>query len=103
MPTFVDYLRAGVTISMVAAIDYTASNRAITDPSSLHSLQGVNQYKQALYSVGKVLEPYDADKSFPVYGFGGIPRFMGGNGVEHCFALSGNPAAPQIFGVEAIV
>jgi hypothetical protein len=27
--------------------------------------------------VGGVLEPYDYDKKFPVFGFGGIPRFSG--------------------------
>lgn len=31
-PTMVDYLRAGWTISMTAAIDYTASNGAMTNP-----------------------------------------------------------------------
>jgi len=37
-PTFVDYLRAGWAISLVAAIDYTASNGNPSDRSSLHFL-----------------------------------------------------------------
>lgn len=74
-PSFVDYLRSGWAISMVAAIDYTASNGEPSSPQSLHYLgAGMNQYEQALLSVGKIVEPYDADRAFPVFGFGGIPR-----------------------------
>jgi Copine len=36
-----------------------------------------NQYESALTNVGLVVEPYDSDRSFPVFGFGGIPRHMG--------------------------
>jgi copine 5/8/9 len=54
-------------------------------------------------SVGMVVQPYDADQSFPVFGFGGIPRHMGINSVSHCFALNGNAANPEIVGVPNIV
>lgn len=53
--------------------------------------------------VGSIVEPYDADRSFPVFGFGGIPRHMGLNQVNHCFPLNGNPQAPEIFGIANIV
>ncbi len=103
-PSLVDYLRAGWQISMVAAIDYTASNGNPSSPSSLHFQgAGVNQYESALYNVGKIVEPYDLDKAFPVFGFGGIPRHMGLNAVSHCFALNGNAGNPQIVGIENIV
>lgn len=29
-----------------------------------------NSYQQAIQAVGNVLEPYDTDKLYPVYGFG---------------------------------
>ena len=29
-----------------------------------------NTYQQAIQAVGNVLEPYDTDKLYPVYGFG---------------------------------
>jgi len=44
------------------------------------------------------VEPYDDDKSFPFFGFGGIPRHMGINGVNHCFPINGNPGNPEIPG-----
>ena len=65
---------------------------------------GPNQYEQALTNVGCIIEPYDLDRSFPVFGFGGIPRHMGINGVSHCFAMNGNAGNPEIAGgVQAIV
>jgi hypothetical protein len=36
VPTFLDYLRAGWTISFSTAIDYTSSNGLYTNPTSLH-------------------------------------------------------------------
>jgi len=46
-----------------------------------------------------VVEPYDFDKNFPVFGFGGIPRHMGLNQVSHCFALNGQAQTPEIHGI----
>ena len=102
-PSFVDYLRSGWQVSLTVAIDYTASNGEIRDPNSLHALGPNNQYESAIYNVGKVVEPYDATRMFPVFGFGGIPRHMGINGVNHCFAVNANMANPQIPGIENIV
>lgn len=45
---------------------------------------------------------YDNDRSFPVYGFGGIPKFMGVYNVSHCFPLNGNLANAEVFGAEGI-
>ena len=53
--------------------------------------------------VGGIVEPYDLDRSFPVFGFGGIPRHMGINAVNHCFPINGNTQSPEIFGIEQIV
>ncbi|MFM7854574.1 MAG: hypothetical protein ACKO96_22275 [Flammeovirgaceae bacterium] len=35
-----------------------------------------NQYEAAITHVGGVLENYDYDRNFPVYGFGGVPFHM---------------------------
>jgi len=39
---FVDYLRSGWQISLSVAIDFTASNGQVSDPTSLHSLNDKN-------------------------------------------------------------
>jgi hypothetical protein len=49
-----------------------------------------NQYEAAIVQVGSILEPYDADRNFPTFGFGGIPTYMGTNATLHCFPLNGN-------------
>ena len=54
-------------------------------------------------NVGSIVEPYDYDKMFPVFGFGGIPRHMNNNNVSHCFAMNGNAANPNIAGVQGIL
>ena len=102
-PTFVDYLRSGWSVSLVAAIDYTASNGNPSSPASLHFMGANNQYESALLNVGSIVEPYDNDRSFPVFGFGGIPRHLGINSVNHCFAMNGNAGNPEITGIEGIV
>ena len=62
-----------------------------------------NQYEAAISNIGNVVEPYDADRSFPVFGFGGIPRHMGQNSTNHCFAMNGNPTQPDIVGIQNIL
>lgn len=41
-PNFADYLRAGWQLSLSIAIDFTASNGQVKDPTSLHSLNDNN-------------------------------------------------------------
>ena len=102
-PSMVDYLRCGWHISVCAAIDYTGSNGPYTDPSSLHFMGPSNQYEAALWNVGSVLKPYDSDRSFPLYGFGGIPRHMGQMGVSHFFPVNGNVSNPEVFGIQGMI
>lgn len=94
-PSFTDYLRSGWFINMVAAIDFTASNGELSEPSSLHRQSPqpgfYNDYEKAILSVGTILEPYAYQSKFSVFGFGGVPRFAGQNSVSHCFNLNGTP------------
>ena len=47
------------------------------------------------------MEEYDFDKRFPVWGFGGIPRFTGATGVSHCFPLT--PDGSEVMGTRGIL
>ncbi len=105
-PSFIDYLRSGWTISLSAAIDFTASNGEAHDPRSLHYNGGfasgqLNAYEAAILQVGQIVEEYDFDKRFPVWGFGGIPRFMGATAVSHCFPLT--PDGSEVVGTRGIL
>ena len=59
-------------------------------------------YEQAIFQVGNILEPYDHNKQFPVFGFGAKTRFMGWNDVSHCFHLNGKED-PEVQGVSGIL
>lgn len=55
--------------------------------------------------MGVILEPYDPDKLFPVFGFGGIPKYIPEmfEDVQHCFPLNGNLLDPHINGLGGIL
>lgn len=89
-----EFMQGGWTFNMNVAIDYTASNGEISSPNSLHYINphnrdSMNQYESAIVSVGSILENFDHDKLFPVFGFGGIPWYNRAGGVSHCFNLTG--------------
>ena len=52
-PTIIDYIRSGWIISLCVAIDFTASNKRMTDPKSLHYIDPdnpdkLNKYEEAI-------------------------------------------------------
>jgi len=111
----VDYLRGGTQIALMVGIDFTASNGTPTSSSSLHyfdknSKDTLNQYQQAILSIGEVLLNYDSDKlvgfshQIPVYGFGAELSFpnMKKGVLSHFFPCSGDFANPAGHGVEGI-
>jgi hypothetical protein len=50
-----------------------------------------------------VVEPYDNDKKYPVFGFGGIATHMGETTVNHCFPLTGSWDNLEIHKFDGIV
>ncbi|KAL4434860.1 hypothetical protein ABPG74_021199 [Tetrahymena malaccensis] len=106
-PTFLQYIRGNTQLNLMVAVDFTASNGAVSTPESLHYMnpQVMNQYQQAIYSVGEILLDYDFDKKVPCFGFGGVPRYPNYTfpNVQHCFPLSGQPNNIEAFGLGEIL
>ncbi|KAG5190400.1 Copine-domain-containing protein [Tribonema minus] len=103
-PSFFDYIAGGCSLNFVVAIDYTASNGPVNDPTSLHYQHPSGQlteYAQAIQGVGQVLAYYDSDQLYPVYGFGGCPP--GEAVANHCFAVTGNEADPCVQGIAGVL
>mmetsp|Transcript_12871 Transcript_12871/g.21390 ORF Transcript_12871/g.21390 Transcript_12871/m.21390 type:complete len:544 (-) Transcript_12871:514-2145(-) len=105
-PTFSDFIAGGMDVSLVVAVDFTASNGDPAAPSSLHycdPLGHANTYQQAITAVGSVLEPYDTDKMYPVYGFGAKLRGPDGKygPAQHCFPVYGGGL--EVKGVDGIL
>ena len=90
---------------MTLAVDFTGSNGDPTDSNSLHSMNGMNQYRSSLWTVGEILLAYDYDKLVPSYGFGAklrYPRLNSENQTIHCFPMSGDPDDTSALGIEGI-
>ena len=68
--SIVHQLNNGLNISAVVAIDFTGSNGDPREPHSLHYLNGTNAYRKALLSILAIIDQYDKDGSYPVFGFG---------------------------------
>ncbi|XP_071410323.1 copine-3 isoform X2 [Pithys albifrons albifrons] len=101
--TFLDYIMGGCQLNFTVGIDFTGSNGDPRSPDSLHYLSpsGVNEYLTAIWSVGMVIQDYDADKMFPAFGFGAQipPSFQ----VSHEFPINFNPSNPFCSGIQGIV
>ena len=84
---FIDYLRAGINIKVLIAVDYTSSNLPHTNPNSYHyiSQSTTNPYESSIINVARVTDAYNKHKSIELYGFGGIPK--GETQISHCFKL----------------
>ncbi|KAJ1552304.1 Copine-1, partial [Nowakowskiella sp. JEL0078] len=102
IPTFLDYINGGVDIDIAVSIDFTGSNGDPSDINSFHYMnpeRWANDYQKAIYSIGSIIEGYDSDKQFAVFGFGAA---FNTSQVSHCFALNGNEAQPYVFEVDGI-
>mmetsp|Transcript_4449 Transcript_4449/g.10336 ORF Transcript_4449/g.10336 Transcript_4449/m.10336 type:complete len:774 (-) Transcript_4449:62-2383(-) len=102
--SFLDYILGGLEIALVVGIDFTRSNGDPVDPESLHYFndEDPNEYAMAVKSVGEILQHYDTDKRYPVYGFGAkIPPSH--TCTSHCFALTGNFFDPEVNEIQGII
>lgn len=74
IPTFADYLRSGIQIKPIVAIDFSSLNQKPNDWGSLHLLsknpKGMNQYQKCISSVGKVMTKYVKDNKFSIFWYG---------------------------------
>lgn len=91
--SFIDYLHSGLQISFSVAIDFTQNHIFTEDQAS-------DDYEDAIWEIGSILEAYDSDRNFPVYGFGGIPP---GESLNQCFPLTGDPSSPYVNGAKGIL
>ncbi len=100
IPTFLSYIREGTEIEFCTAIDFTGSNGDPNMASSLHhhSTDRPNQYQLAIRAVGPVLEGYDSNQEFPLFGFGAQKY---GN-VYHSFSMNGDETNPCVHGLAGI-
>ncbi|KAI3893111.1 hypothetical protein MKX03_015681 [Papaver bracteatum] len=100
--TFSDYVES-LKLEFIVAVDFTTSNGTPCLPTSLHysnPSHQLNAYQQAISKVGEAIKPFDFDKRFSAWGFGGKPT---GGVVSHCFNLNGSPWETEVDGVDGIL
>ena len=106
--TFIDYLQGGVDMSLMVAIDFTASNGHPADIKSLHCIQDpqtgnpvISQYQHAIRVIGNIVSIYDSDQMYPVWGFGlNVPERA--PQVLHDFNLNFNKENAEVHGIHGI-
>lgn len=102
-PTLVQFLKGGLDINLNVAIDFTQSNGHPSERTSLHRISNPgdpeNDYQKAIRAVGGVVEAYDHEKKFAVYGFGA--RLGGSRDVQHCFPVYGGDSI--VIGVDGVL
>ncbi|MCL7035705.1 hypothetical protein MKW94_002201, partial [Papaver nudicaule] len=72
-------------------------------PTSLHykdPSHHLNAYQQAISKVGEVIKPFDFDKRFSAWGFGGK---VTGDVVSHRFNLNESAGETEVDGVDGIL
>lgn len=101
--SMIDYLRGGLQINLMVAIDFTGSNGDPRQPGTNHYGAGQypNNYIQAIQSVGSIVIEYDSDKLIPSFGFGA--KDYPSTPVSHCFPLTGNPATESVYGIPGVL
>ena len=104
--SFLDYIQNGTMLNFAVAIDFTGSNGHPSKKDSLHYIgtqaapsKTYTAYENAISGIGSVLEYYDQDRLFPVYGFGA--KINKGD-VSHNFNVTFNEN-PNVFGVQGIL
>lgn len=95
---FLEFLKANLNISVIACVDFTASNIHTQNKISLHHLSpnSLNLYQQAIYSVCDVLGKYDADNLIPIYGFGANIQEPGFGYLEEVETMNGKKYEPRV-------
>jgi hypothetical protein len=99
--TFLDFVHGGLELEFTVAVDFTASNGAVTVPSSLHfcNPHSRNEYQMAISAVLEICQAYNKTKNFSAYGFGAqIPPTYA---VSHLFPLNLN--TPEVHGIEGVM
>eukprot|EP01080_Neovahlkampfia_damariscottae_P005672 gene5672-9493_t len=97
---FFDYLRSGMEISLMVAIDFSYGKNGTTQnkfhsPLDEEDTDFKDDFEESIKVIGSILDRYDSDHKYPVYGFG----------VKDCdwFACNGNNQAPEVSGVDEIL
>ena len=103
--TFLDYIFGGCEVNLHLNIDFTESNT--WKGNNYHwyrpNYHNENEYQKTIRAIGSILEMYDDDQLFPLYGYGAKLPSTDDRFYSDCFALNGDMIKPEVVGVEGIL
>uniref|UniRef100_F1KU93 Nicotinic receptor-associated protein 1 n=1 Tax=Ascaris suum TaxID=6253 RepID=F1KU93_ASCSU len=101
--SFLEFIAGGTQLDFSVAVDMTASNGCVTEPSSLHFIGGSrpNEYHLAIRAVADICQHYNNSKTFDAMGFGA--KIPPQNFVNHCFPLNIGNNSFAVFGVAGLL
>ncbi|KAK3612054.1 hypothetical protein CHS0354_021738 [Potamilus streckersoni] len=101
-PSFLDYIQGGTEIKFAAAIDFTDSNGDPYLPTSLHynHPHQSSWYVKVIRAIGEIIQDYDTEKLFPVFGFGAM---LPDGTVSHEFPCNFSPNNPCCQGIRGML
>ena len=101
--SFIDYIKEGLQLNLSIGIDFTSSNKSIEELDSYHYIgkENLNYYEIIIKKCGDIIENYNKNQLFSIYGFGG--KLPGEKIVNQCFALNGNNEKPEIKSIENVL
>ncbi|KAF1755625.1 hypothetical protein GCK72_012075 [Caenorhabditis remanei] len=102
-PTFLDFISGGTQLDFAVAVDFTASNGAPKNSSSLHYMAAdrPNQYELALRSVLSICQHYNSSKTFEAFGFGAKLPYQ--SSVSAIFPLDLQRGTSQVIGINGVM
>jgi len=110
VPTMIDYISGGCEITLQVAVDFTASNGAVSQPGTLHHRDRIthklNDYQAAIQQIGSILQDYSLTKEFRMYGFGAAmfgPSGAAGGKIKHEFFPMGSNSNGVVVGVDGLL
>uniref|UniRef100_A0A6U1QQM2 C2 domain-containing protein n=1 Tax=Cyclophora tenuis TaxID=216820 RepID=A0A6U1QQM2_CYCTE len=95
--TMLDYITGGCQLSLMVAVDFTLSNGRPSNSMSLHRQDPTkwNDYQRAISKIGVILQEYDTDKLFPIWGFGAKINSV----AQPCFPLMQH----EVYGAQGLL
>ncbi len=101
--SFIEYIKEGLQLNLLIGIDFTSSNKSPKEIDSYHYIgnENLNFYEIAIKKCGDIIENYNKNQLFSVYGFGG--KLPGEKNVNQCFALNGNNDKPEINSIKNVL
>jgi len=108
--SFSCFTLGGTEFAVDFAVDFTNSNGATVDKTSLHYINpqydptnfySMNDYQKAISAIGYVIEPYDSNRLMGVYGYGGC--FYGREDPHFAFPLTNDETKPNVLGTRGVL